>query len=140
MRAAAFEARRCFVTTREPQLRDRASRDDAFRQTVLRRATCRSPTVPRLLRSLARQARLCRNVVAGATVFEALRAHPRAGPLDVLYFFADPRVPDEVGGTRLNCATGALRCVGHEGVRFGRASLSGRRHVEPHQRQLRREF
>ena len=123
IREAAFDGRRCFVSTPNLNFAISARRDAAFRGSVLRSDLSLIDGMP--LVWIARLLRL--NVperVSGADVFEALQAH--AGPPVRVYLFGGPPGAGEQACEGINRRGGGMVCVGHESPGFGDVeSMSG---------------
>jgi N-acetylglucosaminyldiphosphoundecaprenol N-acetyl-beta-D-mannosaminyltransferase len=122
LRSAAFEGRRCFVSTPNLNFAIAASRDEAFRRSVLRSDLSLADGMPIVALARAEGDALPERV-AGSTVFEALAAH--AGPPLDVYFFGGPPGAGEAAARRLNATATGLRCVGHEGAGFGPVETLG---------------
>jgi N-acetylglucosaminyldiphosphoundecaprenol N-acetyl-beta-D-mannosaminyltransferase len=116
LRAAALARKRCFVSTPNLNFAVAARRDPAFRDSVLRSDLSLADGAP-----LVWMARLLglpiRERVAGASVFEALRAH-RGEPLKV-FFFGGPPGAAEAACRELRSSSSGLRAVGFDPAGFG---------------------
>ena len=116
LRDAARSRTRCFVSTPNLNFVIAARRDAAFRHSVLRSDLSLADGAPVVW--LARGLGLpLRERVAGADVFEALRAHP-GEPLKV-FFFGGPPGAAEAACSRLAASTHGLRAVGWDDAGFG---------------------
>jgi N-acetylglucosaminyldiphosphoundecaprenol N-acetyl-beta-D-mannosaminyltransferase len=116
LRAAALARKRCFVSTPNLDFAVAARRDAAFRDSVLRSDLSLADGAP-----LVWMARLLglpiRERVAGASVFDALRAH-RGEPLKV-FFFGGPPGAAQAACRELESRPGGLRAVGFDPAGFG---------------------
>jgi len=116
LRAAAATKARCFVSTPNLNFLVAARSDPAFRDSVLRSDLSLADGAP-----IVWMARLLGlpipERVAGASVFEALRAHP--GPPLGVFFFGGPPGSAEAACRNLNAAAGGLRCVGFDDAGYG---------------------
>jgi N-acetylglucosaminyldiphosphoundecaprenol N-acetyl-beta-D-mannosaminyltransferase len=116
MRAAAFSNTRCFVSTPNLNFVVAARSDPSFRDSVLRSDLCLADGAPIVW--MARQHGVpIRERVAGASVFERLRAHP--GPPITVYFFGGTPGVARAAAAALNATPGGLRCVGFDEAGFG---------------------
>jgi N-acetylglucosaminyldiphosphoundecaprenol N-acetyl-beta-D-mannosaminyltransferase len=116
IRAAAFSNARCFVSTPNLNFLIAAQRDPGFRDSVLRSDLSLADGAPIVW--IARCLRLPLTArVAGASVFEALRAQ-EGPPLTVDVFGGPPGVA-EAACRNLNAVAGGLRCVGFDDAGFG---------------------
>jgi N-acetylglucosaminyldiphosphoundecaprenol N-acetyl-beta-D-mannosaminyltransferase len=116
LRAAAFARNRCFLSTPNLNFAVAARGDPAFRESVLRSDMSLVDGAP--LVWMARRLGLpLTERVAGASVFEALRAH-RGEPLKV-FFFGGPAGAAEAACRALESEGGGLRGVGFDGAGFG---------------------
>jgi N-acetylglucosaminyldiphosphoundecaprenol N-acetyl-beta-D-mannosaminyltransferase len=128
IRDAAFNARRCFVSTPNLNFAIAARSDEAFRDSVLRSDLSLVDGMP-----LVWVARLLglpiSERVSGADVFEALQAHP--GPALTVYLFGG--LPGVAGRAceRINARGGGVRCVGFDTPGFGSIeSMSSAHQIE----------
>ena len=128
IRAAAFDGRRCFVSTPNLNFAIAAQTDAAFRDSVLRSDLSLVDGKP--LVWIARLLGLpIRERVAGADVFEALQAH--AGPPLRVYLFGAPPGVAARACEQINRRGGGLRCVGFETPGFGAVeSMSSAAQIE----------
>ena len=123
IRAAAFGAERCFVSTPNLNFAIAARSDTAFRGSVLRSDLSLIDGMP--LVWIARLLGLpVRARASGADVFEALQAH--AGPPVTVYLFGGPPGAAALACEGINRRGGGVRCVGHDAAGFGSIeSMSG---------------
>ena len=116
IRAAAFTNTRCFVSTPNLNFLIAAQRDPEFRDSVLRSDLSLADGAPIVWIARCLGLPLAERV-AGASVFEALRAH--AGPPLTVFFFGGPPGVAEAACRNLNKVPGGLRCVGFDDAGFG---------------------
>lgn len=116
IRAAAFGARRCFLSTPNLNFAMTALQDASFRDSVLHSDLSLVDGMP-----LVWIARLLgqplRGRVSGSDLFEALHAHP--GPPINVYIFGGPPGAAAQASERINRRGGGLRCVGSDAAGFG---------------------
>ncbi len=116
MRRAALERTRCFVSTPNVNFAAGARSDPEFRDSVLRSDLSLVDGAP--LVWMARRLGIpLSERVAGASVFEALCAHPGV-PLNV-FFFGGPPAAAEAACRSLDANPGGLRAVGFDTAGFG---------------------
>lgn len=116
LRAAALARQRCFVSTPNLNFAVAARRDPAFRDSVLRSDLSLADGAP--LVWIARLLGLpITERVAGASLFEALRAH--AGEPLKVFFFGGPPGAAETASRMLAAGPGGLRGVGFDPAGFG---------------------
>ncbi|MDQ6681580.1 MAG: WecB/TagA/CpsF family glycosyltransferase [Pseudomonadota bacterium] len=116
LRAAALSNTRCFVSTPNLNFVIAARTDPGFRDSVLHSDLSLPDGAPIVW--IARWLGLpIVERVAGASVFEALRAH--AGPPLTVFFFGGPPGVAEAACERLNARPSGLRCVGFDDAGFG---------------------
>ena len=116
LRVAAETRTRCFLSTPNLDFAVGAATDAAFRNSVLNSDLSVIDGAP--LVWIARALGLpIRERVAGASLFEALRAHPGA-PLRV-YFFGGPPGAAEAACHRLQTTRTGLQAVGFDAAGFG---------------------
>lgn len=117
IRAAAAARLPCFMSTPNVNFVIECRSDDAFRNAVLHSDLSVADGMP--LVWLARLIGIpVRQRVAGANLFEALRAGGGGQPLRV-YFFGGPAGVAEAAGRRLEREAKGLLCVGYESPGFG---------------------
>jgi N-acetylglucosaminyldiphosphoundecaprenol N-acetyl-beta-D-mannosaminyltransferase len=123
IRDAAFNNRRCFVSTPNLNFAIAARRDAVFRGSVLRSDLSLVDGMP--LVWIARLLGLpVPERVSGADVFEALQAH--AGPPVTVYLFGGPPGAAARACEGINRRGGGVRCVGFDAAGFGSVeSMSG---------------
>ena len=116
LRCHAFEGRRCFIATPNLNFAVAASRDAAFRDSILRSDLSLVDGMP--LVWIARILGLpIRERVSGADLFDRLSVHP--GPELRVYFFGGPPGAAQQAGERLNRGCTGARCVGFDSAGFG---------------------
>lgn len=116
VRSAAFSSTRCFISTPNLNFVIAALSDGAFRDSVLRSDMSLPDGAPIVWVARLLGLPLAERV-AGASVFDALRAH-RGPPLSV-FFFGGPQGVAEAACEQLNATQGGLRCVGFDAAGFG---------------------
>ena len=116
LRNAAFSRTRCFVSTPNLNFVIAARSDPEFRGSLLRSDLCLADGAPLVWVARALGLPVVARV-AGADVFEALRAH-RGPPLRI-FFFGGPPGAAEAACRNLNANPGGLRCVGFDPAGFG---------------------
>jgi N-acetylglucosaminyldiphosphoundecaprenol N-acetyl-beta-D-mannosaminyltransferase len=123
IRHAAFNNRRCFVSTPNLNFAIAARRDAVFRSSVLRSDLSLVDGMP--LVWIARLLKLpVPERVSGADVFEALQAHP--GPPVTVYLFGGPPGAAARACEGINRRGGGVQCVGYHAAGFGSVeSMSG---------------
>ena len=109
IRSAAFAHRRCFVSTPNVNFAVAALEDAAFRSSVCRSDLVLADGAP-IVRLAQWQGTPLPGRVAGATVFDALRAHS-GRPLNLFLFGGAPGVAERARDA-LDASGGGLRCVG----------------------------
>ena len=123
IRAAAFAGRRCFVSTPNLNFAMTARVDAAFRGAVLRSDLNLADGMPLVWTARLLGLPLTQRV-AGADVFEALRAH--AGPPITIFLFGGPQGVAERACGAINQGGSGMRCVGFDDAGFGTVeSMSG---------------
>ncbi|MEO7336849.1 MAG: WecB/TagA/CpsF family glycosyltransferase [Caldimonas sp.] len=116
IRAAALAGERCFVSTPNLNFLVAARTDPGFRDSVLRSDLSLADGAP-IVWMARRMALPIMERVAGANVFDALRAH-KGPPLTVFFFGGAPGVA-AAAADRLNAVPGGLRCVGFDDAGHG---------------------
>ena len=123
IRAAAFAGQRCFVSTPNLNFAMTARVDAAFRGAVLRSDLNLADGMPLVWTARLLGLPLTQRV-AGADVFEALRAH--AGPPITVFLFGGPPGVAERACGAINQGGSGMRCVGFDDAGFGTVeSMSG---------------
>lgn len=128
VREAAFNNKRCLISTPNLNFVVAARSDAAFRDAVVGSDLCLADGMP-----LVWVARLLGipipERVSGAGLFERLLKHP--GPPVTVYFFGGPEGVAEAACKRINELDGGLRCVGFDAPGFGSVEeISSSEHID----------
>ena len=134
VRQAAFNSKRCFVSTVNLNFLMAARSDAAFRGSVLHSDLVLADGMP--LVWVARMLGVpIRERVSGAGLFESLCAH--SGPPVSVFFFGGPDGAAQAACERINQASSGLRCVGFDSPGFGSVEqMSGADRIERIERRL----
>lgn len=120
LRRCVAERRRCFLSTPNVNFIAAATRDPAFRGSVLRSDLSVADGFP-IVRAARWMAIDLPGRVAGADLFERLQAGGRSAsqPPIRLYLFGGPPGVGARAAQRINAQAGGFECVGHDEGGFG---------------------